>query len=177
MEIEKYIALLRGINVGGKHKVPMGELNSEFEKMGFSQIKTLLNTGNVKFETSKQDLKLLENKIAEQLKAAFGFSIPTLIRPMSEIHQLIEEDPFKVEVTKDIRLYVTFTKEPIQNAPAIPLSADESFKILDCGENVIYSVLDVSKKQTTDAMILLEKHFGKEITTRNWNTVVKIGGM
>jgi len=76
----KYVAFLRGINVSGHHKVPMAELRKELTKLGFTNVITLLNSGNVIFESSSDDAELLEKTIAEHLEKVFGFQIPVLIR-------------------------------------------------------------------------------------------------
>lgn len=175
---QQYIALLRGINIGGHHKVPMAELRELFEKMEFFEVKTLLNSGNIIFEGKSAPIEIMEEKIATRLETIFGFPIPVLIREAKNIKEMLSAEPFKeVETTKDIRLYVTFLKKASKKALLeLPwVSADNAFQIIDFNGTEVISVLDVSKKKTTEAMGILEKTFGKEITTRNWNTILKIG--
>ena len=120
----------------------------------------------------------LEEKIADRLKTTFGFPVPVLIREAKNIKEMLSVEPFKeVETTKDIRLYVTFLKKASKKAPLeLPwVSADNAFQIIDCNSTEVISILDVSKRKTTEAMGILEKTFGKDITTRNWNTILKIG--
>ena len=176
-EKHRYVALLRGINVGGHHKVPMATLKDAFEAMGFKSVKTFLNSGNVVFETDKVCDKGIEVEIATELAAVFGFPIPVLVRKSGAIQKIIEMDPFgEVQVQKDIRLYVTFLKEGPQEKFSLPwTSPDGSFKILEAAEGMICSVLDVSLSKTPDAMKILEKAYGRNITTRNWNTILKLG--
>lgn len=173
---QKYVALLRGINVGGHHKVPMLDLRSEFEKLGFKKVITLLNSGNILFETEASSTKLLEQMIANSLEKCFGFSIPTIVNPFSVVQNLIIQNPFSnIEVTKDLRLYVSFLQD--KNDVEIPLpwaSSDNSFQILEKRQNCIISVLDLSVGKTPKAMEALEKIYGKNLTTRNWNTLAKI---
>jgi uncharacterized protein (DUF1697 family) len=173
---QKFLALLRGINVGGHHKVPMKDLQHAFQSLGFSGIKTLLNSGNVVFEGSPFNGEEMENKIESHLSTVFGFPIPVVVRKVDDIGKLIKAAPFKdIELHQDIRLYVTFLKKTPEKTMAIPwVSDDGSFQIRDITENMICSVLDVSQTKSTDAMKVLEKNFGKQITTRNWNTLVKI---
>lgn len=178
MQSEKryYLALLRGINVGGKHKVPMEALRQAMEKMGFNQIKTLLNSGNVVFEGLKQEIAPLEEEISSELAKTFGFSIPVLLRTYEEIDHLVAADPFKnIIITSDIRLYVTFLRNIAGNSPSLPWSSpDGSHQILDAAiPRTICSVLNLSINKTPDAMAVLDKFYGKDITTRNWNTVIK----
>jgi uncharacterized protein (DUF1697 family) len=88
----------------------------------------------------------------------------------------VDENPFEtIPVHKDIRLYVSFLKdEPVTEINTPYLSADQAYKIIHVRDKVVLSVLDLSKSQTTKAMDDLEKLFGKNITTRNWNTIIKM---
>ena len=174
-----YVALLRGINVGGHHKVPMAALRETLEKMGLQQVKTLLNTGNISFEAEKQDEKELAAKIATQLETTFGFVVPVIIRTADEIRELVAANPFEeINVTKATRLYASFLSDMPKSNLSIPYtSPDESFTIISIMHQTVLSVLDLDKSGTVDAMKILEKEFGNNITTRNWNTVVKIEKM
>ena len=172
-----YIALLRGINVGGHHKVPMAALRKEMEVLEFSTVTTLLNSGNVIFEGETSQTPLLEKTIAEHLEKVFGFAIPVWVIKGQEIAALIQIDPFQqIEVTKDRRLYVSFLKEsPRVNLDLPWVSEDKSYQIISIQNRIICSVLDLSDGTTVSGMDALEKLFGKAITTRNWNTILRIG--
>jgi len=176
---QKYTALLRGINVGGHHKVPMAELKKLLEGMGFADVKTLLNSGNIIFNSTQETIEMLEDKMSSQLENRFGFPVPVLVREGKVIQAMISADPFKdVEVTKNIRLYVTFLQQPPEEKIPFDIpwtSDDDSFKIISATEMEIFSILDLSRGRTVDSMAILEKNFGKNITTRNWNTILRIG--
>lgn len=173
----RYIAFLRGINVGGHHKVPMTELQREMGKLGMSEVITMLNSGNVIFNSHERNDKKLENEVAVHLEQHFKFPIPVLLRKDEEILNLISSNPFSsVEVNKDIRLYISFLPERSKMELTLPwISVDNSFRILQVKDKNIYSVLDLSKSKTVKGMESLEKLFGKNITTRNWNTIIRIG--
>lgn len=175
---QTYITLLRGINVGGHHKVPMADLRQEMEKMGYENVKTLLNSGNVFFSGDSELEGKLEATIADHLEQVFGFAISVLARKAEAIKALIDADPFKdIEVTKDIRLYVSFLKEQPKADLSLPwVSEDQSFQIIEIRGKAVCSVLDLSVTQTPKAMEVLEQFFGKDITTRNWNTLNRIAG-
>lgn len=170
--MEKYVALLRGINVGGNKKVPMKDLKSLLEKIGFQDVKTVLNSGNVVFSGDNINLK----DFASTLETHFGFIIPTILLSFKEYEKIEGAYTFKnVEITPDTRLYVSFLPKKRTSSITIPyISPDDSFRIEKVTDFAVYSVLDVSKKGTVDAMKILEKEFGKDITTRNYNTVQKI---
>lgn len=174
MKTTRLIALLRGINVGGHHKVPMAALAKAMEQLGCSGISTLLNTGNVLFNAPGETLS--ETAIEIHLQNVFGFPIPVILRTFDELSELVQTDPFKdVTVTKDTRLYVTFLKNKPTTALQLPyFSADRSFQIISVSSTAVLSILDLSIGKTVKGMDDLEKLFGKEVTTRNWNTVVKL---
>ena len=169
-----YVAFLRGINVGGHHKVPMKNLREELEKINFKNCTTILNSGNVVFESDENHL---ENRISEHLEKTFGFPIPTLVRTREMIIGLLHLDPFKdVEVSKEIRLYVSFLKDDNSAQVNLPwISQDKAYRIIGKTNKTIFSVIDLSLANTPSAMAVLEKFYGKEITTRNWNTIERIG--
>jgi len=173
----KYVAFLRGINVGGHHKVPMAELKNEMAKMGFKNVETLLNSGNVLFDANEDDLASLENKISERLEKTFGFPVPVLIRNANMVFDLLNAAPFRgISVTKDIRLYVSFLRTDSDGHLKLPWSSEDgSYKIIYKQDRTLLSVLDLSISGTPEAMGALERLFGKDITTRNWNTVLRIG--
>ena len=174
--METLIAFLRGINVGGHHKVPMASLREVLNELNCKNVKTLLNSGNIVFDTSETDIQALEDKTEKHLAKSFGFPIPVILRKKTEILQLVENDPFKnVSVNKNIRLYVSFLKHSPECTLTLPYtSKDNAFRILSIENKTILSVLDLSISNTTKGMDDLEKNFGKEITTRNWNTIEKI---
>lgn len=172
----KYVALLRGINVGGNKLVPMIDLKKILEKIGLRNVKTILASGNVVFESELNSINNLVIEVSKILEDTFHFSIPILIRQFAEIEKLITLNPFKgIKVTPQKRLYTTFLSEkPKSKLGANYASPDKSFKIISVKVDTVFSVLDLSIANTPDAMNALEKIYGKYITTRNWNTVLKI---
>lgn len=174
--MQKLVALLRGINVGGHHKVPMAELKTILVNMGCNNVKTILNSGNIVFETKKKDIAGLERIIEMALTEHFGFPIPVILIPHKQINELVNDDPFaNVEIHKNIRLYVSFLKEPSTTKLKLPyISNDKAFTIIGVRNKFIVSVLDITTSNTPKGMEDLEKLFGKNITTRNWNTIQKI---
>ncbi len=176
MSIEKYVAFLRGINVGGHHRVPMADLRDEMKKLKFQNVETILNSGNIVFDVKKGKLDDLESKIMTHLEEAFGFPIPTMLRRAETIIALLEHDPFKdSELTKDIRFYVSFLRDDSDIDIKFPwVSEDASYTILSKRDKMIASVLDIGVSKTPKAMEILEKFYKKDITTRNWNTIKRL---
>ena len=171
-----YVALLRGINVGGHKKVAMAELRKVFAGMGCEKVRTVLASGNVIFESGTEPAELTR-QIPVTLEKAFGFSIPVLVRPLADIEGILALDPFAgVEVTPDTRRYVTFLRHIPGEHPGLPRTvAEGGFRLLGMGFGALFTVLDLSRSGTVDLMAYLDKAFGKDITTRTWKTLVRIG--
>jgi uncharacterized protein (DUF1697 family) len=176
----KFVALLRGINVGGHKKVKMEDLRRLFESFGFKNVKTYIASGNVLFETEETDIPNLRKKIEKKLMQAFGFKVAVILRTIPEIKELIILNPFKnIKVDENVRLYVTFLAEKPKSGLKLPYeSPGKDFRILQKTNGEIFSVLYVlPTARTVDLMTLIEKEFGKVSTTRNWNTVQKIAAI
>lgn len=173
-----YVAFLRGINVGGHAPIKMSDLKAAFEKMGFSDVKTVLASGNVIFAAKADELALLVEKIVNGLRKALAMEIGVIVRSLDDLWRLRSEQPFAgIKVTPQIRLYVTFLSENAKTpALAIPYAAPGmEFHILKATASEVFSVVDLEKGMgTPEAMSILEKEFGSNLTTRNWNTVLKV---
>lgn len=176
IETNTYVAFLRGINVGGHHKLPMADLKALFTQLGFLDVITILNSGNVIFNASSQDAKSIEENISIALKNKFGFPVPTSVRKAIQIQDVYQNNPFKgIEITKEIRLYISFLREDVITDLRLPwISGDKAYQIIEKRDSIIFSVLDLSISKTTTAMKILENTYGKDMTTRNWKTIERI---
>ncbi len=172
----EYAAFLRGINVGGHHKVPMERLKKCIERIGFGDVKTLLNSGNVVFTSEMRNVGDVEALIESGVSDEFGFAIPTMVVGKQVIDRLIKSDVFTdVDIRDDIRLYMSIVRAGAVASITLPMVYDDgAFQIISQNDRMIASVLDLSKSKTVKGMDALEKLFGKDITTRNWNTILKV---
>ncbi len=176
----RYVAFLRGINVGGHKKVAMADLRACVSALGFENVTTLLNSGNVVFESTATDQPAITRKIEAAIEATFGFGVGVILRSVDDIQKMVDATPFKdVRVAADTRLYVTFLKEEPKSALKIPYeSPDKTLRILRVADGAVFSVVTLTATSgSVDSMSILEKEFGKSITTRNWNTVVKLAAL
>lgn len=174
--LHKYVALLRGINVGGHKKVPMADLRELYASLGFEEVRTLLNSGNVIFAGKKIAEKQLVKKIETTFQERFGFESRTMVRSEREITALVDSDPFKrIKAGKDTRLFVSFLRERPEGRVALPYtSPKKDFKVMRNDGREVFSVLLVPSMRAIDSMAWLDRTFGDDLTTRNWNTVQKI---
>lgn len=174
----RYAALLRGINVGGKKRVPMAELREVLAGLGYTDVKTYLNSGNAVF-TTEGDPDDLTVAIEEALAAHFGFAIDTFVVDGPYLRRVIDACPFPADELEGKQLHVNFLSEdPGDRFDQIKAAdfAPEDFRL---GEKAVYlyapAGLGVSKLGVELARPKVVK--GLRVTSRNWNTVKALGEM
>lgn len=170
----KYVALLRGISPLNPN-MRNEKLREVFVKLGFENVKTVISTGNVIFETDAAAASL-EEMIEDAIFRRLGFKSSTIVRSESQLNGLVTKDIFKgYEHTKEINLAVTFLKrKPTATLSSMRMSESTGYKILGMYDQAVFSVVDLTGTKTPLIMSRLEKEFGKEITTRTWKTVERI---
>jgi uncharacterized protein (DUF1697 family) len=178
MKTLAYVAFLPGINVGGNTILSMEDLKKAFASLGFANVRTVLASGNVVFETVETDPAILATKTEQKLQSRFGFEIAVMVRAGEQVQALVASKPFnKTRVSPQTRLHVTFLPLSAEHCLKVSQRLREvDFEVLRVSEGEVCSVVKVSAKRgTSDLMKVLEKQFGKKITTRTWNTVERIG--
>jgi len=169
---------LRGVNVGGHKKVAMAALKSAFESMGFRNVATVLASGNVVFEAAKTG-RARASTIAGMLEKAIGFPVTVVLRSVRELRGIVASDPFKSAPSgPDVRLYVTFLAEKKPELSGLrPLASIKGVRIVRVTPGEVFSAVTLSPGVgTPDLMVHLDRVLGRQATTRNWNTIIKITG-
>lgn len=170
--MNKYIAFLRAINVGG-HTVKMDALRGMFESLGFSNVETFIASGNVIFETSSKSPASLEKKISSHLEKVLGYEVATFVRTTQEIVEIEERNPF-VAKKKDDSIYVAFLHEPLSVAGQSALMAVKN-KLNDfavIGREIYW--LRLEKDESIFLKSSLEKIVKISTTVRNITTIGKL---
>lgn len=171
-----YVAFLRGINVGGNSMIKMEDLAKEFKKLGFSNIKTILASGNVIFNSEETDTETITKTVAQRLGKILGRKISVMVRSLDDIRMIVDREPFKgVKLTSTTKTFITFipvyTKSMNRSNPV----AFDDCTILQVVDGMVVSYLhDKPGKGTLDLMSAIEKEFGNGVTTRTWNTILKV---
>ena len=176
--MESKIALLRGINVGGHRKVRMADLRIYLAGMGYEEVHTYIQSGNVLFKSDKSP-QVLEGEIEGLLESKFGFGAATLVLTRSEWEAIHADNPFLPDREDEItRLSVTVLSE---SPSAEAIAALEAEKYLpDCFEvrgRAVYLYHPNGYGRTKLVHTLFEKAFGTSATNRNWKTVRKLLSM
>ncbi len=170
-----YIALLRGINVGG-HTVKMDRLRELFGELGFEHVRSYIQTGNVFFESAETDKAALRTTIERHLRAALGYEVATCVRTVEDLEQLLIGDPFHgIVVTPDIRLAVTFLAEPAAVTLPVPyLTPNGAYELIGMTPTELFVVWHLRDGRPGNSYGLLEKRLSVPTTTRFWHTTAKI---
>jgi uncharacterized protein (DUF1697 family) len=175
-----YVAFLRGINVGGNAVIKMSDLKELFETLGFKNVTPVLASGNVLFETAPTKPEVLKRSIERILTKEFNVPALAIIRTGSQLLDLAKSSPFKsTKLTPRTKLHITFLAESNQRVAKLPYRLPcREFEVIQISSNEVASTVEISPKQgTPELMRFLEKEFGKNITTRTWNTVQKLAGL
>ncbi len=171
-----HIALLRGINVGGNNIIKMGDLRACFEDMGFSDVVTYIQSGNVLFNTGETDKAGLILKIEQALSERFGYQSRIVLVTQPQLKKIIISAPPGFGTESDLYRYdVLFLKEPLTAAKAIQnISLREGVDHAYKGKGVLYFSRLISKAGQSYLNKLITLPVYKEMTIRNWNTTTKL---
>jgi len=168
-----YISMLRGINVGGHKRIKMDQLRKSFEALGFEQVKTYIQSGNVVFTTGKTSPAALSKKIEERILKDFGFPASVISRTADEMSKMIAENPFlKQRGIDPAKLHVMFLSEPPTPAALKELAeVTVAPEQCQCSAREIYFYLPngVSKSVLWNSPV--DRILAVVTTTRNWRTV------
>lgn len=154
----------------------MEELKKIFESSGLKNVKTISASGNVLFTTVKIEIFTLTKCIESNLENKLGYKVSIVLRTLVEIEELVKSNPFKlINITPQTKLLLTFLSEQPKKALKTPFeSPEKDFKIIRVTDNEIHSVVTLMPNKRPYRIIgFLEKEFGKKITNRSWNTIVK----
>ena len=173
----KYVAFLRGINVGGKKLIKMEELSRVFERSGFKHVRTFIQSGNVIFEASETNTELLTKKIEQKILESFGEDVTVVLQTVVELEKIVRRNPFKrVKPDSNAMMFVTFLSAEPNSRPKLPLiSAAENLEVFAIKDRAAF-ILARRKKNGSCGFPnnFIEKQLGVPATTRNWTTVGKI---
>jgi uncharacterized protein (DUF1697 family) len=173
-----HIALLRGINVGGRNKLPMADLRALFEEVGCSQVQTYIQSGNVVFKADPELAIQIPGIIKDAVSQKFGFEIPIVTRTAEELRVVVQGNPFLDSSTDERTLHVAFLSE---------IPAAENIKTLDPARSPpdefvlrareIYLRLPNGVARTKLTNAYFDSKLGTTSTVRNWRTTIKLSEM
>ena len=168
-----YIALLKGINVGGHKKVPMAELRELLSKSGFENVQTYIQSGNVILQSNTSDISEIESDIEKSIEDYFGFEVSVLVKSRQDLQRIFDDSPF----TKDKKKASHFMM--LHNCPSDDLVKEASEKVYEGEEykiinDCIYYYHDKGLGKAKFNVNFFERKFKTFATARNYNTMVKL---
>ena len=171
----RYVALLRGINLGGANMMKMADLKAEFEGLGFENVKTYINSGNIAFDTSKTSEAKLVDKIEKSIETWFGRPISVMVREQREIESILKNNPFDGKYESHKHMHVLFLREemPKEKEEQLQSSALPGEQY-DVRGREIYNLLPQGVAGSLLTKGFFEKKPKVAYTGRNWRTVEKL---
>jgi len=165
----RYVAFLRGVS---PMNAKMSALKRCFESAGFTEVKTVLASGNVVFNSPARSVAEVERRAEAAMARDLGRTFYTIARPVEALKKMIEADLYAAfDVPADAKRVVTFLREPREPAQRLPIEM-EGARILAMDDREIFTVY-VRSPRGPVFMTLIEKAFGSDVTTRTWETVKK----
>lgn len=172
--MNQYIAILRGINVGGKRKILMNDLKELFLELGFSNIKTYIQSGNVIFEASDTDTEKMSELIQNSIMDKYQFEVPVIVFQHELIEYVTNHNPF-LESAELADLHVTFLKsEPNKELVNQLKIYEESSDQYVVDQQVVFLHCSGKYHKSKYSNAFFEKGLQVTATTRNWKTVMKL---
>jgi uncharacterized protein (DUF1697 family) len=166
----RYAAFLRGVM---PMNARMPALKEAFESAGFSEVKTVLSSGNVVFDARTAAEATLQRKAEAAMRERLGQAFLTIVRPVERLQELLESDPYRpFQLTPAAKRIVTFLRDQPAATLTLPVEQDGASILALDGREVLSAYLPSSKGPVF--MSLIERTFGKEVTTRTWDTVAKL---
>lgn len=173
----RFIALLRGINIGGNTSIPMVDLRKVFTDLGHQDVQTYIQSGNVVFTANSADEAAVAAGIRKAIKADLDKDVPVLLRSREELDAVIEGNPFP-EQEDFVKLLVTFLEsDPGADKQAALASPPKETGVLALVGREVYVHVPDGYGRSKLSNTFVEKKTGVVGTTRNWKSVLKLRDM
>ena len=171
-----WISILRGINVGGRNPIKMDSLREMYTQLGFSDVKSYIQSGNLIFKCNSEDSRFIEKTISEGILKSFGFTIAVLVLNPEDLRNSIVNNPYLSESSKEQnQMHLTFLSEQPDNALINTISEVNFFPDeFRMGNKVVYLFCPVGYGNTKLNNNFFEKKLKVSATTRNLKTVLEI---
>ena len=168
--MKRYVAFLRGVS---PMNAKMPELGSAFEAAGFTDVRTVLSSGNVVFSAKAATAATLERKAEAAMGKQLGRAFPTIVREVEALRRMLASDPYEgFRLDPGAKRSVPFLRRKPKAHPALPIEL-EGARILSVSGGEVFSAYVPSPRGPV-FMALIERTFGKDVTTRTWDTVRKV---
>lgn len=169
------IALLRGINVGGKNKLPMRDLTALMDDLGGMNIRTYIQSGNVVFEIGAARVKSFPSALQKAIAQSCGITTPVVLFDAGAFARIIAENPFLQREVDESHLHVALLSEPVDRKRLAALDPQRSpGDTFEADARAIYLHLPNGVARTKLTNQYLDRTLGVVSTVRNWRTMLKL---
>jgi uncharacterized protein (DUF1697 family) len=177
--MKRYVALLRGINVGGKNLIKMADLKACFEALGFAGVRTYIQSGNVIFGADEPDRARLTDRIEAALSETFSYQSWITVRSKADMKDIVGQAPADFGSDPSTYRYdVIFLREPLTTAEAMQsVTTREGVDRAYAGVGVLYFSRLTSRASQSRLSRIINTPIYQSMTIRNWNTTTKLLSM
>ena len=171
-----YISILRGINVSGQKLIKMDALRNLYDNLGFHNVSTYIQSGNVIFRSDDIDTHKLEQKIFRQIEKEFGFEVPVIVLSVDKLKYIIDNNPFLKDTNKDMAfLHVTFlSSKPDYYDPKVIEDKKQEGEDVFFTDDAVYLYCPNGYGRTKLTNNYLETKLKTGASTRNWKTMIEL---
>jgi uncharacterized protein (DUF1697 family) len=165
----RYVAFLRGVSPSNAKMV---DLKVCFEKIGFTDVRTVLSSGNVVFTADVKPASDLTKTIESEMTKYLPRAFPVIVRTTDHLLKVLKSDPYAdFHITSEAKRVITFLSQPHKEALMLPFESDDVRILAMQGDEVFTAY--IPNERGPIFMTLIEKQFGKHVTTRTWDTLKK----
>lgn len=175
----RYVALLRGINLGGNNQMKMSDLKAAFEEIGFENVASYINSGNLAFDFKKTAEAKLELAIEDAVEAKSGERVDVMVRPQGDIERILANNPFEREYESHKHMHVLFLKNELPLEKHFQLSETDfgNEKVICLGREIYVLMPAGVAESVFSRKAVLDKKPRVSYTARNWRTTLKLADL
>lgn len=170
-----FVALLRGVNVGGNNMISMSSLKQSFETLGFTDVVTYINSGNIIFKSKEADARKLEQKIEKMLARDYELDSKVVLRSLSEMEHIVKSLPRTWTADSKWRYNVIFLRHTIDSEKILAeLEVKKDIEAVEYCPGALFWSAQVSELTRTNMVKLSSRRMYQDMTVRNVNTTRKL---
>jgi len=171
-----FVSLFRGINVGGYHKIRMDELKGVHEALGFKDVVSFVQSGNVVFTSDDADVARVQRQIEDGFEKTFGFHVEVIVRTSAELREIMEKNPFQSQPGRESKwvvvLFLAARPDATAQEDLLKTYAGPEELFITGKEMYIYYPIGIGRSKLS--LSLIEKKLKTVGTARNWNTILQL---
>ncbi|HUL61971.1 MAG TPA: DUF1697 domain-containing protein [Methanocella sp.] len=175
----RYVAFLRGVNVGGHTMVRTSDICQRLASKGFKNVRGYKQSGNIVFDTEEEDPERISGEVRGAIFGLIGKDVGVFLRTLDDVREMVRSDPFRDVRGRDVKTFVSFLSRELREVPGLPIKSPEGdSEIIAIRGREVYGIgypKDGRYGESYGKMV--DRLGGGPATARNWNTIVGIAAL